>query len=157
MSERVLSAGHYWYGDFQIGDRFETAKFTITEDLINRFADLTGDRFAIHMSDDAARAVGFDRRVAHGLLVLSLIDGLKNQTEITIEAVASLGWEWSFARPVLVDDIIRAHFTLKSKRLTRDATRGIVTFAVDVRNQHDENVQQGTNNLMVLDRTASAQ
>ena len=48
--------------------------------MIDRFADLTGDHFAIHMTDAGAQAQGFARRVAHGLLVLSVVGGLKNQT-----------------------------------------------------------------------------
>ena len=150
MSGRILSAGLYRFDDFQIEDRFDTERTEVSVELIDRFADLTGDRFAIHMSDEAARAVGFERRVAHGLLILSIIDGLKNQTAIEIKAIASLGWDWNFKRAVLVGDVIRAIFTVQSKRLTRDTTRGIITFAVDVLNQRDEIVQQGTNNLLVL-------
>lgn len=150
MTGRRLSAGLYDYDDFQIEDWFETEKQHVSRELIDRFAELTGDRFAIHMNDEAARAVGYERRVAHGLLILSLIDGLKNQTEIKISAVASLGWDWTFTRAVLAGDVIHAKFRVQSKRLTRDTTRGIVTFAVDVHNQDDEVVQTGTNNLMVL-------
>ena len=150
MTGRHLTAGHYDYDEFQIEDWFETNDAEITAALIDRFVDLTGDRFAIHMDDEAAHALGFERRVAHGLLILSLIDGLKNQTAIKMKAVASLGWEWRFTRPVLLGETIRARFTVDSKRLTRDATRGIVTFAVEVRNQDDVTVQQGTNALMML-------
>ena len=153
MTGRHLTAGLYDYDDFQITDWFETDEAEITAALIDRFADLTGDRFAIHMKDEAAHALGFERRVAHGLLILSLIDGLKNQTPIQMKAVASLGWEWRFTRPVLLGETIRARFTVEAKRLTRDTTRGIVTFTVEVRNQNDVIVQQGTNALMMLTKT----
>ncbi|MCA3487613.1 MAG: hypothetical protein IOC98_03705 [Rhodobacter sp.] len=46
--------------------------------MIDRFADLSGDRFALHLSYDAAREPGFPRHVAQGRPVLSLIDGPKN-------------------------------------------------------------------------------
>ena len=156
MRDQRLSAGPYHFDDFQIGDCFQTAEASITEELIDRFADLTGDRFAIHMYDTAARALGFERRVAHGLLILSLIDGLKNQTDIRMQAVASLGWEWRFSKPILARDMIKAIWTVTGKRMTRDPTRGIVTFKVDLQNQHAETVQSGTNNLMLLTRAASA-
>jgi len=157
MIGRHLSADHYDYDDFQIADWFETSKAVISAELIDRFADLTGDRFAIHMDNDAARALGFERRVAHGLLILSLIDGLKNQTDVKLNAVASLGWEWRFMRPVLLGEIICARFTVEAKRLTRDPSRGIVTFAAEVRNQNNEIVQQGTNALMMLTKKSSPQ
>ncbi len=50
---------------------------TVTAEMIDEFADITGDRFEIHMSGKAARRHGPDARVAHGPLVLSLIDGLR--------------------------------------------------------------------------------
>ena len=35
------------------------------------FAELTGDRSPIHMSDDAAREFGFASRIVHGMLIAS--------------------------------------------------------------------------------------
>lgn len=149
MTGRLLAAGRYRFADLHAGDRIETDGITVSEALIDRFADLTGDRFAIHMRDAAARELGFARRVAHGLLVLSLVDGLKNQAAAEISAIASLGWEWRFVKPVLAGDEIRATFTVLSKRPTRDPSRGIATLEVDVRNGDGELVQSGWNQLMV--------
>lgn len=150
MSGRLLTPGSYGFGDLQVADRIETAKAEITIDMIDRFADLTGDRFAIHISDAAAQSLGFPRRVAHGLLVLSVIDGLKNQCPVQLHAVASLGWEWTFRAPVLAMDTVESRLVVESKRLTRDPARGIVTFLVEVRNQDGSVVQQGRNTLMVV-------
>ena len=70
MTGRLLPPGQYGHDAVQIGDRIETSWAEITVAMIDRFADLTGDHFAIHMSDTGAQAQGFARRVAHGLLVL---------------------------------------------------------------------------------------
>lgn len=150
MTGRLLSPGLYRYGDLSVADRIETAGMAVSEAAIDRFADLTGDRFAIHIDDAAAQALGFPGRVAHGLLVLSLIDGLKNQTPAQFAAVASLEWQWTFGKPVLAGDTIRATIVVRSKRLTRSGDRGILTLEVEVRNQSDEIVQTGRNQLMVL-------
>ena len=56
--------------------------------LVDAFADLTCDRFAIHMTDAGAQEMGIGRRVAPGLL--SLIDGLKNQAPAPFRAIATL-------------------------------------------------------------------
>lgn len=144
-----MPAGTHRYGDLGVGDRIETASTLIDGDMIDRFAGLTGDRFAIHMDETAARALGFPARVAHGLLVLSVIDGLKNQVAAQLVAIASLHWEWSFRAPVLLGDSIRAVLTVKEKRLTAKPGRGIVTFAVSALNQRDEVVQRGCNQLMM--------
>lgn len=150
MSGRLLTPGSYGFGDLQVADTIETAKAEITLDMIDRFADLTGDRFAIHMSDEAAQSLGFPRRVAHGLLVLSVIDGLKNQCPVQLRAVASLGWEWTFRAPVLAMDTVQSRLVVEFKRQSRDPARGIVTFNIEVRNQDDRIVQQGRNTLMVV-------
>ena len=117
---------------------------------IDAFADLTGDRFEIHMDDDAAKALGFPGRVAHGLLVLSLVDGLKNQAHARFRAVASLGWTWRFDGPVFIGDTITATITVVGKRPTRRPDRGIVSLDFVVRNQNGETVQSGQNQLMVV-------
>ena len=147
---RDLPDGLLRFGAVDTGDRIRTGAATITAEAIDAFAALTGDRFEIHMDEAAARTRGFRGRVAHGLLVLSLVDGLKNQTPAQFDAVASLGWDWRFRHPVLVGDTILATITVVAKRTTSRPDRGILTLDVSVENQHGEEVQQGTNQLMVM-------
>lgn len=149
MSGRTLSPGLYGYAALCLADRIETGSVTVSGEAIDRFADLSGDRFALHMSDAAARELGFAARVAHGLLVLSLIDGLKNQSPAQLDAIASLGWDIAFRAPVLVGDSLSAVFQLHSKRVTRDSSRGIAVFSVEARNQRQEIVQLGQTRLMM--------
>jgi len=149
VTGRLLPPGLHRYGDVRRGDWVETGGVQVTADLIDRFADLTGDRFAIHMSDQAARDLGFTSRVAHGLLVLALVDGLKNQCPAQFDAVASLGWEWDFLRPVVVGDTLRATLTVKGRRKTGKPTRGILRLEVVVIRGAGEVVQSGRNLLMV--------
>lgn len=148
MTRRVLPPGLYGHSGLGIGDRIETARARVTPGAIDRFADLSGDRFALHMDDAVARELGFPARVAHGLLVLSLIDGLKNQSPVRLDAVASLGWDIRFRAPVFAGDELQATFTVESTRPAREG-RGIVVLAVEARNQRDEIVQQGTTTLMM--------
>jgi len=154
MSQKALAPGRYFLEDVDVGDRIETASLTIEERHIDSFAELTGDRFEIHMSEAGAAKHGFPNRVAHGLLVLSLVDGLKNQAPAQFAAVASLGWDWRFAAPAFPGDSIRAVMTIRSTRETRRPDRGIVTIEFQVLNQRGETVQSGVNTLMVLRRTA---
>ena len=49
---------------------------TITEGLISQFVQLTGDTAPIHMSDDHAKALGFEGRIVHGLLIGSMYSEL---------------------------------------------------------------------------------
>ncbi len=146
---RFLPAGRYGFDAVSPGDFLETGRITVTAEVIDAFAEMTGDRFEIHMEDAAARKHGFPGRVAHGLLVLSLIDGLKNQAPAQFDAIASLGWDWSFARPVFIGDAIGAKITVADKRETRKPDRGILKLDFDVTNQDGETVQRGVNRLMV--------
>lgn len=150
MTGRILPAGLYGHTALEIGDRFHTGRILVETAAIDRFADLTGDRFALHMEDDAARALGFPRRVAHGLLVLSLIDGLKNQSPAALRAVASLGWDIRFSAPVMAGDHLQATFTVADKRPARANGRGIVVLSVEACNQAGQIVQQGSTTLMML-------
>ena len=152
MSGRTLSPGHYAFDDVETGDTWSTGQTKITAELIDRFADLTGDRFAIHMDEEAARRFGFERRVAHGLLVLSLVDGLKNQAPVQMLAIASLGWKWSFIAPVLVGHRIGARITVVGVRRTSNPERGILELSFLVRDADGKELQSGVNHLMVQRR-----
>lgn len=149
MTGAVLAAGYHGFDGIAVGDRVQTGACEVTADAIDTFADLTGDRFAIHMDDAAAKALSFPARVAHGLLVLSLVDGLKNQAQAQFRAVASLGWDWTFARPVFIGDVISAEITVLEKKSVSRPDRGILRLGFEVRRADGEIVQRGTNLLMV--------
>jgi acyl dehydratase len=129
MTARLLGKGQYGLADLKVGDRIALGSRKVGLAKIDAFAALTGDRFAIHMQDEAAQALGFARRVAHGLLILSLVDGMKNQAPAQFKAVASL--EVTGLRP------------------TSRANRSIATLSLEV---HVGSAlrQQGINQLMIL-------
>ncbi|THF57078.1 MaoC family dehydratase [Ollibium composti] len=152
IGRQLSAAGGLSYEDVETGDWFETPGRTVSVEMIDAFAALTGDRFEIHIDEAAARRHGFTGRVAHGLLVLSLVDGLKNQAEARFRAIASLGWDFRFERPVLAGDTIRARISVAGKRVTSKVDRGILTLRFAVANQKGEIVQSGENRLMVYRR-----
>ncbi|WP_420328384.1 MaoC family dehydratase [Mameliella sp.] len=149
MNHRILGPGRHGLARLAVGDRIVSGRRTVTTDLIDTFAEMTGDRFEIHMDRAAAIRHGFADRVAHGLLVLSLVDGLKNQADAQFDAVASLGWDWQFSAPVLAGDSVGATITVKDLRLTSNSQRGIATLEFDVTNQNGKTVQRGENRLMI--------
>lgn len=143
-----------YYEEIEPGLSFDTGAMMVTESHIVQFAGLSGDFFDVHMDDQFAQDLGFPRRIAHGLLGLILTDGLKNRARTVFAGVASLNWNWNFRSPIFVGDRIMAKVTVTGKRLTRRADRGILTLGFALTNQHGEIVQEGTNMLMVLTRTA---
>jgi acyl dehydratase len=147
MTRPPLPPGLHGFDDLATGDRIETGAVCVSAPLIDAFAALTGDRFAIHMSDAEAVARGFPARVAHGLLVLSLVEGLKSSAAARIDAFAALGWSWTFRQPVLAGDCISALFTVTRLRPVK-AGRGLVELTAKVLNQRGEIVQEGTTRLI---------
>lgn len=137
------------YDGISVGQKIETGTVVVTGEMIDTFANVFGDRFEIHLDDEAARARGYDRRVAHGLLGLALTDGLKNQAESVFDAIASLGWSWDFKGPIYADDTLRVEITVMSKRRSTSTGRGILELGCSTRNQHGVVVQEGKNTLMV--------
>jgi 3-hydroxybutyryl-CoA dehydratase len=141
-----------FYEDTLVGLSFETGGVVVTESHIVQFAGLSGDFFDLHLDDDYARSLGFPSRVAHGLLGLILIDGLKNRASERFAAVASLSWQWNFRKPVFAGDRLSARVTVTDKRLTKRSDRGILTLAFEVHNGKGGIVQDGVNLLMVRTR-----
>ena len=144
---RALPHGVWGLDDIVSGDHFLTEYVTVTAQSIDAFAGLTGDRFEIHLSDRGAQRHNFPARVAHGLLILSLVEGLKSQSRVQFHTYAALGWEWTFRAPVCVGDQIRAHIAVKSKR-NAGPDRGMLTLTITVENQNAEIVQAGDARLM---------
>ncbi|MCE2738938.1 MAG: MaoC family dehydratase N-terminal domain-containing protein [Rhodobacter sp.] len=148
-----LPAGKYFYDDLQVGAWFRTGRITVTESHIVAFAGISGDFFDVHMDDRFAREQGFAGRIAHGLLGLCLVDGLKNRAEAQLQAVASLGWkDWSFKAPIVAGDSIEATIRVAEMRLASSGNRGVVQLGFEVRNQDGLAVQSGRNVLLMRRR-----
>lgn len=129
-----------YYEDLEVGDSLATATRTICEADIMQFAGLTGDFFEIHTSETYAAQSHFGGRVAHGLLVLSVANGLYTRLGYFYKTgLALLGLNgWRFVNPVRMGDTIRLRLTLMEKRETKHAARGIFTWNYEVFNQRDE-------------------
>ena len=70
-----MAAVKYYLEDLQVGMREET-QATITAEMIDQFAAITGDTNPIHVDSEAARAAGFEDRIAHGALSASFISAV---------------------------------------------------------------------------------
>ena len=68
----------------KISDQFGgwSEPVTVTQDMINRFAELTGDHQWIHVDvERAKRESPFKQPIAHGFLTLSLLPAMKREPE----------------------------------------------------------------------------
>jgi len=132
-----------WYEDLQIGDSLLTHRRTVGEADIVAFGGISGDYFYMHFDEIAARQSPFGKRIAHGYFVLSAAAGLF-VSPAPGPVLANYGLDTlRFIKPVGIGDTIRARITAKRKvdRHKQDAQgvgQGVVTWDVEVTNQHDE-------------------
>ena len=88
-----------------LGDSFETME-KITNSMINDFAKLSGDKNPIHLNDDYAKKTPFGKRVAHGMLIGSLISKVLGM-DYPGNGTIYLSQELKFISPVYIDDVIK--------------------------------------------------
>ncbi|MFB9126699.1 MaoC family dehydratase [Paraburkholderia dipogonis] len=106
----------------------------VDQAAIDAFADLTHDRQAIHVDQEASRAGPFGGTIAHGFLTLALLSAMSFDVVPTLEgqrAAVNYGFNsLRFVTPVRTGERIRGRFTLKqvaqrnpgSHQLTIDVT-----------------------------------
>lgn len=145
-----------YYEDAKVGDECITPSVTVTAAMINAYADLSGDHTPIHVDEEYARKSDFGTRVAHGLLGLSLADGLKTQAEYRFLPGKSLGWTWDFVAPIKINDTVHVRFRVGSMRTTSKPAWGIVVLPSELINQRGEIVQRGEHKVMVPRRPQPA-
>ena len=90
--------------------------FTIDQERINEFADVTVDHQFIHIDEDRAEKTPLGGTIAHGFLTLSLITHLTSQIGVSPEntqMVFNYGLDrLRFINPVRAGSKVRAHTTL---------------------------------------------
>ncbi|MGV3709711.1 MAG: phenylacetic acid degradation bifunctional protein PaaZ [Gemmatimonas sp.] len=134
-----------YFDELEVGDTIVTGTRLITlEDVVN-FANLSGDKFYAHMSDEDARTNGvFTGRVAHGYFIVSAAAGLFVDPALG-PVLANYGLEGlRFTKPVYPGDTIHVRLTVKQKT-AKDTPpdgipQGVVEWDVEVRNQENEAV-----------------
>lgn len=129
------------FGELQIGDTFNSAEREVTIDDIERFAEISGDRFYAHMDEQAARRNPlFGGRVAHGYFLVSAAAGLFVDPPYG-PVLANYGIDGlRFTKPVKPGDRIKVRLTCKEKTLRADKGFGEVRWDTEVTNQNGESV-----------------
>jgi acyl dehydratase len=144
-----------YFDDAKVGDECITPSYTVTEQVINTYADLSGDHTPVHIDEAYAKTTPFGTRVAHGLLGLSIADGLKTQADYRFLPGMSLGWQWDFVGPIKIGDTVHVKFHVASLRRSKSRPGwGIVVLPSELINQNGVVVQKGEHRVMVPCRPA---
>jgi len=93
---------------------------TITEEMIERFAQATGDHNPIHLDEDYAKGTIFKTRVAHGMLQAGILSGVIG-TRFPGVGTIYLAQALKFLKPVFIGDEIT--FRLRVVELLKEKNR----------------------------------
>lgn len=135
-----------WFEEFEVGQQIVTPGRTITESDIVTFAGLSGDYNQIHTNAEFAVNTPFKKRVAHGLLGLSIASGLAMRTGMLEGTV--IAWReinnWKFTNPVFIGDTIHVVLHIIETKAIPRIGGGSITLEITVLNQLEEVNMKGT-------------
>jgi 3-hydroxybutyryl-CoA dehydratase len=131
---------------FAVGD---TAMFTktISEADVDRFAEISGDTYPLHLDAEYAKTTRFGRRIAHGILSASLLSTV-NASLMGTPGGVYVEQSLKFRRPVFIGDTL----TAKTEVTSIDRVKRRLYCATTVSNQAGKLVIDGT---AVLQKDAS--
>jgi len=134
-----------YFDELEIGESLTTHRRTVTEADIVNFGCISGDHFYAHFDEIAAKDSFFEKRVAHGYFVISAAAGLFVDPAQG-PVIANYGIDnLRFVEPVGIGDTIQVKLTAKrkikkTKKPDDKYDTGIVVWAVEVTNQHQQPV-----------------
>ncbi|HEX3938321.1 MAG TPA: MaoC family dehydratase [Xanthobacteraceae bacterium] len=99
-----------FFDDLKVGMR-ERLKKTIASSDVVGFAQLTGDRNPIHLSEHFAARTPFGRRIAHGLYTASLISAVLG-TRLPGPGAVYISQTLNFRAPVRIGDTVTVVVTV---------------------------------------------
>jgi oxepin-CoA hydrolase/3-oxo-5,6-dehydrosuberyl-CoA semialdehyde dehydrogenase len=131
------------FEQLELGDTFRSELREVTLKDIYHFAEFTGDTFYAHTDEEAAaKNPFFERRVAHGYLIVSFAAGLFVDPDFG-PVLANYGVDdLRFLTPLYYGDSMRVRLACKQKTLRGDSGYGEVRWDAEVTNQDDEIVAQ---------------
>ena len=145
-----------YFEEFAVGDAAVSAGRTVTEADIVNFAGLAGDYTQIHTNAVFAQQGFFGKRVAHGLLLMSIASGLLAQigfVQGTVLALRELTWK--FRLPAFIGDTIHVEAAVTSLKPLKRLGGGAVVFDIKVVNQDGKCIQDGQWVLLVASKSQS--
>jgi acyl dehydratase len=102
----------------KVGETIGTSEWLIVDqEMIDKFADATGDHQFIHVNPDMAKMTPFGGTIAHGFPTLSLIPVLTEKSDIQRPDGIKMALNYGgnrvrFLKPVRSGKKVRAHFKL---------------------------------------------
>ena len=114
-----------------------TYEQVIDDQLVQAFADLSGDHNAIHVNEAVAKTSRFGQRIAHGAILFGIISKVLGMDMPGLGTVY-LNQTCNFKRPVFIGDTVKLQVTL-----TELQPKSIANLSTVVTKQTGEVVMDG--------------
>lgn len=131
--------------DLKVGDTFSKSR-KVTDELVRKFAEVSGDYNPIHLDDEFAKNTRFGKRIAHGMLGGAFISAVLGY-EFSVRKIVYLSQTLKFVTPVFIGDTVTAKATVTNIRQDKP----IVTVETVCENQNGEILIKGEAVLMMLE------
>lgn len=115
----------------------------ISDTMVKKFAEMSGDFNPIHLDDQFAAATRFKKRIAHGMILGALTSRVLN--EKFGGGGIYLGQTLKFTSPVYIDDIV----TIELEITKLHKTRGLAHVDTTAKNQNGDIVMKGEATIMM--------
>ena len=123
--------------ELEVGQR-ATRELAVDEEMVRKYAEITGDYNPLHFDADFAAKTRFGRLMAQGGIATGLLHALVAM-EMPGPGSVFMRQGWSFPAPVYIGDTLRAEATVKSVR----AKRNMAELEFEVKNQDGAVVLSG--------------
>jgi 3-hydroxybutyryl-CoA dehydratase len=144
--------------DFRVGQTFAGEERLIGDDQFGDFARMTGDDHPIHYDDAYALKTRYGKRLAHGLLVMSMtaLGATPMSRRLDSSMVAFVEQGARFQKPVFVGDTLTSHFEVAAIERKPGRDKALVRFNVHLVNGRSETVLEGFHVYLLALRPDSA-
>jgi len=143
-----------------IGKEFRTKWYQVTQEAIDRFADLTKDHQFIHVSPERAKKSMYGETVAHGFFVLSMLgfftlqDGEKDFMQFYVtdaKSIVNYGFDKiRFISAVPVGSYIRDVTYISKVELVKKGMKFTSHHTIEIKGQDKPAVIADWINLLIL-------
>lgn len=99
------AVNQYFLEDLEVGMRAEYER-DVTQDMIESFAEVSGDHNPLHLDDDYAQGTIFKGRIAHGMLSAAFISKVFG-TVMPGKGSVYISQTLRFLAPVRIGDTVR--------------------------------------------------
>lgn len=143
--------------DLVVGQTFFGEARSVGDPQFKAFAEITGDDHPIHYDDAYAAKTRFGKRLAHGLLVMSMtaLGATPMSRRLDDAMIAFVDQSARFVKPVFVDDRLTSRFAVAV--IDPKPARGMALVRFDVRlvNDRREVVLEGHHTYLLRLRSSA--